>query len=99
VLVAEQTIDVHYVSGSIMDATTQIADANGSDYICGQTDCCEPIPNARRSALIARIQSETLLVGNSRHISVAAPGELYLRINDLSLPISCRRLHTWPDRC
>jgi len=81
-LAARQLVEIKYITGSIRDARTQMDDANGWDYICGQSECCEPLPDGRRSMLIARIGSKLMIIGNGQRFSVDAPGRLYLRIND-----------------
>jgi hypothetical protein len=70
------------VSGNIRDKDTTITGGGGSDYICGSPACCEPIPNVRRSALIARVGSITFEVGRGGTFPVTSDGPLLLRVND-----------------
>ena len=79
---AGRPITIVYVSGSIHDAETSIADANGSDYVCGASTCCEPAPHSRRSALLARVAGEVITIGNGATFLPRRDGELELRIND-----------------
>jgi hypothetical protein len=71
-----------YVSGQISDRLTSIADGNGSDYACGGAGCCEPLPAARRSALIGQVGADTFIVGNGGTFTVQSGGTLRLRVND-----------------
>ena len=77
-----QAAVVAYVRGTIRDRETVIPDASGSDYVCGVPACCEPLPNERRSALIARVGSRLFAIGNHRRIVSDEGGEILLRIND-----------------
>ena len=70
------------VAGHIKDQDTEIDGGNGSDYVCGSAGCCEPLPNERRSALVARVGSETFLVGDGTRHTAQSGGMLQLRIND-----------------
>ena len=81
-LAANQTIDIEYLSGAVMDASTTITDANGLDYSCNDIDCCEPLRSARRSALIAQIGTSIVFIGNAQRVTAPSAGTLRLRIND-----------------
>ena len=43
--------------------------------------CCEPLPDERRGALVARIGSDVFIVGNGGEYSSPA-GTIFLRVND-----------------
>jgi hypothetical protein len=77
-----QKFQLRYRSGAITDKDTKIADAHGSDYVCGDPGCCEPLPDERRGALVARIAGEIFLVGNGGEFSSPAGGPIFLRVND-----------------
>jgi Domain of unknown function (DUF1772) len=79
---AGRPLTIAYVSGTIQDRETAIADAGGSDYVCGAPDCCEPAPNSRRSALLARVRGEIVTIGNRVTFTPRTAGPLELRIND-----------------
>ena len=70
------------VAGRIKDQHTEIDGGNGSDYVCGSHGCCEPLPNERRSALVARVGTETFLVGDGTKHTTRGAGALQLRLND-----------------
>ena len=73
---------VEYLSGQITDGGTRVADGNGSAYICGRPGCCEPIPNARRSAIIGKVGNEMFVIGNGGTFAADTSGTLALRVND-----------------
>ena len=50
--------------------------------MCGRASCCEPLPTARRSALIGQIADQIFFIGNGGTFSAPADGHLLLRIND-----------------
>jgi Domain of unknown function (DUF1772) len=79
---AGRPVTIAFLSGIIRDRDTALADANGSDYVCGATDCCEPAPNSRRSALLARAGGEIVTIGNRATFTPRSNGALELRIND-----------------
>ena len=68
-------------------------DASGAPdpWICGDPDCHEPLPNAPKYALIARIGEEgsPFLVGDFSRFFANEAGRLYLRANygDQDIPI------------
>lgn len=70
------------VSGQIHDSDTKILDGGGSDYVCGRPDCCEPMPNVRRSALIGRLGDQIFDVSNGGFFEDHPGGTLFLRVND-----------------
>jgi hypothetical protein len=78
----QQKFQLRYRSGAIVDKETKIADAHGSDYICGDPGCCEPLPEERRGALVARIGGDVFIVGNGGEYSSPAGGIIFLRVND-----------------
>jgi hypothetical protein len=82
ITVAAGSVVTIAVSGSITDKDTAITGGGGSDYVCGSPGCCEPMPNVRRSALIARIGSITFEVGQGGTFPVTSDGPLLLRLND-----------------
>ncbi|MCP4535878.1 MAG: hypothetical protein GY832_01925 [Chloroflexi bacterium] len=80
-----QQVWIEYMSGQITDADTTVFDGDGSDYVCGRSECCEPMPDAPRSSLVGRvgrIESEVFLIGNGGAFEADATGLLLLRIND-----------------
>jgi hypothetical protein len=77
-----QSFTIEYLSGAIRDREVTIPDANGSDYVCGSADCCEPLPNERRSILLARVDRHVFVIGNRAKVTAPAGGRLFLRIND-----------------
>ena len=78
----QQKFQLRYRSGAIGDKDTRIPDAHGSDYICGDPGCCEPLPDERRGALVARIGSDVFIVGNGGEYGSPAGGTIFLRVND-----------------
>ena len=70
------------VSGQIHDGDTKILDGGGSDYVCGRPDCCEPMPNVRRSAVIGRLGDQVFDVSNGGFFEAHPGGTLFLRVND-----------------
>lgn len=78
----QQKFQLRYKSGEIVDKDVKISDAHGSDYICGDPGCCEPLPDERRASLVARIGSDVFIVGNGGEYSAPAGGTIFLRVND-----------------
>jgi hypothetical protein len=70
------------ISGQIHDGETKILDGGGSDYVCGKRECCEPMPNVRRSAVIGRVGDRIFDVSNGGFFDDYPGGKLYLRVND-----------------
>ena len=78
----QQTFQLRYRSGQIVDKDVKIADGHGSDVICGDPGCCEPMPDERRGILLARIAGSILIVGNGGEFTATEAGNLFLRVND-----------------
>jgi hypothetical protein len=81
-LEAGETIKVQFLSGEIHDGDTILRGPAGSGYICGDSGCCEPMPEVPRDALIGRVGDYLFLIGDKNAIEVQERGELQLRIND-----------------
>lgn len=77
-----EELHISYLSGTITDGDTAISDANGNGYVCGHTDCCEPLPSVPRDALIGRVGNQIFYIGNGSILEMPATGHLYLRVND-----------------
>jgi hypothetical protein len=78
----QQKFQLRFRSGKIIDKDVTIADGHGSDFICGDPGCCEPMPDERRGTLLARIAGSVLIVGNGGEFMAAEGGNIFLRIND-----------------
>ena len=78
----QQKFQLRYRSGAIVDKDVKIADAHGSDYVCGDPGCCEPLPDERRAALVGRIGSDVFIIGNGGEYSSPVGGAIFLRVND-----------------
>jgi hypothetical protein len=70
------------VSAQIHDGETKIVDGAGSDYVCGRPDCCEPMPDVRRSAVIGKVAGKVFDVSNGGFFDDLPGGQLLLRVND-----------------
>ncbi len=84
-LQAGEQVRIEYVSGQAQDQEITLIDGTGADFVCGHAGCCEPLPDARRSALIGRVgrlDDAIFYVGNGVEITVETTGNLFLRIND-----------------
>ena len=77
-----KTIQFQYLSGEIRDGETILRGPSGSGYICGDSTCCEPMPEVQRAALIGRVKDHLFLIADKNTIEVQESGELQLRIND-----------------
>ena len=77
-----ETIRFQYMSGEIRDTDSIIRGPAGAGYTCGDSTCCEPIPDAPRDALIGRVGDHLFLIGDRSAIEVQEAGELQLRVND-----------------
>jgi Anthrone oxygenase len=88
---AGRAVTITHLSGGVQDAATSIPDANGSDYVCGAPDCCEPAPDSRRSALLARVGRHVVTIGNGATFTSPTAGEIELRINDCDEGLSDNR--------
>ncbi len=75
-------LHISYFSGTLVDGDEAVADAMGSGYICGHSDCCEPLPSVPRLALIGRVGKDIFYIGNGGILEMPATGNLYLRVND-----------------
>jgi hypothetical protein len=73
---------LRYVSGEVRERDTTLRNASGSDSVCGGEDCCEPMPRARRGALVGRIGRDVFDVSGGGRFMQSAKGALFLRIND-----------------
>ena len=76
---------IEYLAGQIKDNAEEISDGTGTNYICGNSGCCEPMVAARRSSLIGRIgriDDGIFYIGNGVEITSEREGNLFLRIND-----------------
>jgi hypothetical protein len=82
ILDANNTLRITLVSALYKDQTTLLEDGFGSGYVCGRADCCEPMPDESRSALIGRVGDEKFLIGNGGNFVLKSGGMLALRIND-----------------
>ena len=83
VVVADSApFSLRVVSGQIHDSDTKILDGGGSDYVCGRPDCCEPMPNVRRSAVIGKVGDRMFDVSNGGFFETHPGGKLLLRVND-----------------
>ena len=78
----QQKFQLRYRSGEITDKDTKISDAHGSDYVCGDPGCCEPLPDERRASLVARVGADVFAVGNGGEFSSPSGGAIFLRVND-----------------
>lgn len=81
-LEANETIQFQFLLGEIRDGQTVIRGPSGVGWACGQSDCCEPMPDVERDALIGRVRGQLFQIGDKNEITVSAGGELQLRIND-----------------
>jgi hypothetical protein len=73
---------LQFLAGEIRDGEAIIRGPSGTGYICGDSTCCEPIPEAQRDALIGRVGDYIFLIGDKNAFEVRQSGELQLRIND-----------------
>jgi hypothetical protein len=78
----QQKFQLRYRSGQITDKDTKIADGHGSDYVCGDPGCCDPMPDERRGTLLGRIGGNIFIVGNGGEYSAPEGGTIFLRVND-----------------
>ena len=78
----QQKFQLRYRSGQITDKDTKIADGHGSDYVCGDPGCCDPMPDERRGTLLGRIGGDVFIVGNGGEYSAPEGGTIFLRVND-----------------
>lgn len=76
------TIKVQFMSGEIRDGDAVVRGPAGAGYVCGDSGCCEPMPEVERDALIGRVGDDLFLIGDRNTIEMQEGGELQLRIND-----------------
>lgn len=84
-LEAGESVLIEYLSGQATDGDLLLIDGSGSDYVCSAATCCEPLPGARRSSLIARVggtDEAVFYVGNGARMTAESGGPLFLRFND-----------------
>lgn len=77
-----ETIHFQFMSGGIRDGEAVIRGPSGIGWACGEGDCCEPMPDVERDALIGRVGDQLFAIGDRSEITVSTTGELQLRIND-----------------
>jgi hypothetical protein len=77
-----QTVEIISLPSPFTDGDAAVADGTGTGYVCGNADCCEPLPEVPRDALIARVGREMFYVGQGDSFEAPASGNLYLRVND-----------------
>lgn len=77
-----EIIHIQFVSGEIHDGDAILRGPSGVGWACGETTCCEPMPEAQRDALIGRVGDHFFAIGDKNEITAPADGELQLRIND-----------------
>jgi hypothetical protein len=81
---------IEYVSGKWTgwEGTQPLHDANGpgDNYVCANaipaSQCIEPVPDYQTRALVGRVGSQILKVGNRLATTVSSAGNLELRMND-----------------
>src|SRR5919109_2909429 len=59
-----EKIKFRYVSGEIRDAESIIRGPAGAGFVCGDSTCCEPMPEVPRDALIGRVGDQLFLIGD-----------------------------------
>ena len=77
-----ETIHFQFLNGEIRDGEAVIRGPSGIGWACGKSDCCEPMPDVERDALIGRVGDQLFAIGDMSEITISANGELQLRIND-----------------
>ena len=77
-----ERIRIQFMAGEIRDGQAVIRGPSGTGYICMDSTCCEPMPDAQRDALLGRVGDHIFLIGDKNAIEVQESGELQLRIND-----------------
>ena len=78
----QQKFQLRYRSGQVVDKDVTITDGHGTEYVCGDPGCCEPMPDERHGALIARVAGSIMIVGNGGEFTAAEGGTIFLRVND-----------------
>lgn len=75
-------IQIQFMAGEIQDGDVIIRGPAGTGYMCGDSSCCEPLPESPRGALIGRVRDNIFLIGDEATMEIQESGELQLRIND-----------------
>ena len=91
-LAAGDKVTISYSSGQWTHFPKEVPPFSGGlppddyTYICAEglpaSDCVEQIPDFQAGALIGRVGSQMLRVGDSLQVTVEGEGALLLRIND-----------------
>lgn len=77
-----ETLHIQFLSGEIRDGEAVIRGPGGIGWTCGESNCCEPMPEIERDALIGRVGDHLFAIGDRSEITLSANGELQLRMND-----------------
>jgi hypothetical protein len=79
-----EQFQVEYLAGtwSYWSGTIPPQDARGDSYACTAASCCEPLPQARKGALIGKVGDAVFFIGNGGAFTAETAGQLLLRIND-----------------
>lgn len=77
-----QIFQIAAVAGQIKDLRVTLDDGEGYGYVCGNANCCEPLPSARRDALLGKVGEDVFLIGNGGTFTATDRGPLFLRVND-----------------
>jgi hypothetical protein len=79
-----ERFQVEYLAGtwSYWTGTISPQDARGDSYTCTAASCCEPLPQARKGALIGKVGDAVFFIGNGGSFTSDMTGQLLLRIND-----------------
>jgi hypothetical protein len=83
-LEAGQQVRVQYLAGQWTDwlGTVPLFGPAGETYVCPYGNCCEPLAEERKGALIGRVGDAIFLIGAAHSFTAPAGGMLYLRMND-----------------
>jgi hypothetical protein len=81
-LESSKPFHIQFISGEIRDGEAVIRGPSGIGWTCGESDCCEPMPDVERDALIGRVGDHLFAIGDRSEVTVSTNGELQLRIND-----------------
>ena len=65
-----ETIHFQFLSGEIRDGEAVIRGPSGVGWACGESDCCEPMPDVQRDALIGRVGDHLFAIGDRSEITV-----------------------------
>jgi hypothetical protein len=77
-----EMLHIQFMAGEIRDGEAVIRGPGGIGWACGESNCCEPMPDVERDALIGRVGDHLFAIGDRSEITFSANGELQLRIND-----------------